>query len=475
MMVLVRDPAHQGECQIRYKDIGDYLSQEQKLQLIRDSGSIAGISDWQTIVPDEHNDWLDQRDPAYQTFLPLATRNRKGQADLPTAFSLFSLGVATGRDLWVYAFDCKALVQHMQDMIAFYEERRQAVADGVTSVEEATRNDCPHRIKWNRELTLRLSRNHEICFQTSTLRMGMYRPFVKQKLYFDTALIQMTYRVPAMFPTPEATNQVIGVTGRGETVEFSTLITDTIPNLHLVSSAQWFSRHRYEALDSAAPDAWTHTEERNTDDVPGYRRVDNITGWCLQQFRERYPALHITKDDIWRYIYGLLHAPDYRQKYRADLSKDLPRIPFAPDFQAFQTAGAELASLHLGYETGPAYDLQVEVQPGAENPYRLGSRTMQWGGTRKDPDRSVLHVTPAVTLCGIPAEAHAYVVNGRTPLEWAVDRLHIRQDKESGIVNDPNAWFAEDPAELVSHLQRLVHLSVETARLVAGLPAALEK
>ena len=100
---------------------------------------------------------------------------------------------------------------------------------------------------------------------------------------------------------------------------------------------------------------------------------------------------------------------------------------------------------------------------------------MQWGGTRKDPDRSVLHVTPAVTLCGIPAEAHAYVVNGRTPLEWAVDRLHIRQDKESGIVNDPNAWFAEDPAELVSHLQRLVHLSVETARLVAGLPAALEK
>lgn len=164
---------------------------------------------------------------------------------------------------------------------------------------------------------------------------------------------------------------------------------------------------------------------------------------------------------------------DYRKRYKADLSKDLPRIPFAPDFGVFRDAGVELAALHLGYETCPEYELQVDVQGIGDSVYHLSNKAMPWGGRRKDPDRSVLHVTSAVTLHGIPEAAHAYLVNGRTPLEWAVDRLHIRRDKESGIVNDPNSWFADRPEELVSHLRRLVHVSVETARIVAGLPTAL--
>ena len=151
----------------------------------------------------------------------------------------------------------------------------------------------------------------------------------------------------------------------------------------------------------------------------------------------------------------------------------MPRIPFAPDFGAFRDAGEQLAALHLGYETCPEYELPVEVGPGP-NPYQLDTKANAVGrDPKKQPDRSVLHVTPAVTLRGIPAEAHGYVVNGRTPLEWAVDRLHIRQDNESGIVNDPNAWFADDPAGLVAHLKRLVHVSVETTRVVDGLPPAL--
>ena len=276
-----------------------------------------------------------------------------------------------------------------------------------------------------------------------------------------------------MFPTPDAPNQVIAVTGRGSTKPFSALITDVIPDLEMVSKNQCFSRWRYEAHDPDSPDAWTQAESAEVEVVPGYRRVDNITDWCLQQFCHQYPDLHITKDDIWHYLYGLLHASDYRERYKADLSKDLPRVPFALDFGAFRDAGAELANLHLGYEAGPAYALQVEVNGSGEAVYRLDKRSMQWGGTRKKPDRSVLHVTSAVTLHGIPDAAHNYVVNGRTPLAWAVDRLHIRQDKESGIVNDPNAWFAADPASLISHLQRLVHVSVETVHIVEGLPLAL--
>ena len=215
IVVLVRDPAHKGECQIRYKDIGDYLSQKEKLRIIEESGSIAGISDWQRIAPDEHHDWINQRDLNYQAFMPLTIKSQKGTGTLPVVFRLSSLGIATGRDLWVYSFIKTNLLRRMQEMIAFYEERRQMVADGKVSLEEATRNEHPDRIKWNRELNLRLSRNYEICFQANMLRTGLYRPFVKQHLYFEAGFIQMTYQIPSMFPAPDAFNQAIGVTGRG--------------------------------------------------------------------------------------------------------------------------------------------------------------------------------------------------------------------------------------------------------------------
>ena len=474
IMVLVRDPAHQGECQIHYKDIGDYLSREEKLRIIEESGSIVGISDWQRITPDEHHDWLDQRDPAYQAYMPLGSKEGKSKkSSKPSvAARTYSSGVKSGSDIWFYASSRPELARRIQKMIAFYEKRRRQVKTGELTFAEATRNDAPSQIKWHSDLRDRFRKNRSLQFQQDRLRTGMYRPFVKQALYLDATLIQRTYQIPSMFPTPDAPNQAIGATGIGESVAFSTFVTDTIPNLHLVAGAQWFPRWRYEVHDPDSPDAWVQNGDEGLEDVPGYRRVDNITEWCLQQFRQKYPALQIDKDDIWHYIYGLLHAPDYREKYRADLSKDLPRTPFAPDFGAFRDAGEQLAALHLGYETCPEYELQVEAGP-SPNPYQLDYKAMQWGGTRKEPDRSVLQVTPAVTLRGIPTEAHGYVVNGRTPLEWAVDRLLISHDNDSGIVNDPNAWFADDPAELVAHLKRLVHVSVETTRIVDGLPPAL--
>ena len=475
IMVLVRDPAHQGACRIHYKDIGDYLSREKKLQLVQDFDSIASISDWQRIAPDKHHDWLDQRDSAYQRFIPLGIKSQKLQADVSAMFSLLSLGIATNRDSWVYSFDREQLNQRMQDMTAFYRERLHSVGAGTMTEAEAAANDTPDRIKWTIGLRDQFRRKKLIVHDVHNLRVSMYRPFSKQHIYFEPKYIERTLRIPTMFPTPEAPNQVIGVTGRGETVDFSSLITDVIPNLHLVASAQWFPRWRYEAHDPQGPDAWAQIEDTGLDVVPGYRRVDNITDWCLQQFRLRYPALHITKDDIWYYLYGLIHSPDYRKKYKADLSKDLPRIPYAPDFSAFRDSGAELATLHLGYETGPKYDLQVEVKGSGNGVCRLATSPMQWGGNRKEPDRSVLQVTSAVTLRDIPEETHSYVVNGRTPLEWAVDRLHIRQDGESGIVNDPNAWFAENPAELIAHLRRLIHLSVESTRIMQALPTVLEE
>ncbi len=474
IMVLVRDPAHKGECQVHYKDIGDYLSRKDKLRIIRQNGSIAGISDWQQVVPDKHHDWLNQRDPTYQGFIPIGSKEGKRQKTLTSyvAFKYYSRGICTNGDVWIWNFEHSLLRQNVVSLISYYQEQRQRVNEGELSFEEATRNNNPGRIRWHDGLKRRLERNQDIRLQNDSLRLGMYRPFVKQSVCFDSQLVWSAYFLPSMFPSSSTPNQVIGVTGRGATAPFSSFIADLIPDLELVSKAQWFSRWRYEPHHPDRPDAWVRDGDEGMENIPGYRRVDNITNWCLQQFRDQYPDSHIAKDDIWYYIYGLLHASDYREKYRADLSKDLPRIPFTSDFGAFRDAGAQLAALHLGYETCPEYELQLEIGPGS-NPYRLDTKPMQWGGTRKEPDRSVLHVTQSITLQGIPDTAHQYVVNGRTPLEWAVDRLRIRADEPSGIVNDPNAWFAEDPSELVAHLKRLVHVSVETTRIVDGLPQAL--
>ena len=240
IIVLVRDPAHQGACQIFCKDSRDYLSREKKLQVVKDFGSIAGISDWQRILPDEHHDWLDQRDPAYQRFIPLGIKSQKLQADVSAKFSLLSLGIATNRDSWVYSFDREQLNQRMKDMTIFYQERLYGVSDGTMTDVEATANDSPDRIKWTRGLRGTLGRRLSVYYDPQNVRFSMYRPFVKQHVYFELRFIEMALRIPAMFPTPEAPNQVIGVTGRGETVDFSSLITDVIPNLHLVASAQWF-------------------------------------------------------------------------------------------------------------------------------------------------------------------------------------------------------------------------------------------
>ena len=240
IMVLVREPASKEECQIRYKDIGDYLSREEKLQIIKESRSVASISDWQRIVPDEHHDWLEKRDPAYQRFMPLAIKSQKLQADVSAAFSLLSPGIVTARDPWIYSFDRSQLYRNIQTMAASYEQRRQYVLAGEKSIEEASQNDSPTQIKLTRGLRNRLQRKEALELRRSSFRKGMYRPFSKQNIYFDSQAIEYVSRIPPMFPTPNASNQVIGVTGRGATTPFSALITDFLPDFELVSKAPWF-------------------------------------------------------------------------------------------------------------------------------------------------------------------------------------------------------------------------------------------
>ena len=211
-------------------------------------------------------------------------------------------------------------------------------------------------------------------------------------------------------------------------------------------------------------------------ELPGIRlsleRIDNITDEALGTFRAHYDDCAITKDAIFDYVYGVLHAPGYRERFANDLAKELPRIPFAPDFHTFADAGRALAALHLGYETCQEFPLDLAYsQPGDPRPehYRMSKRAMRYA----DDEKTVLIVNDHIRLAGIPAAAHRYQVNGRTPLEWVIDRYKLTQDKESGIVNDPNSWF-DDPRDLIAAIQRIVHVSVNTTRVVESLPEAVE-
>ena len=206
---------------------------------------------------------------------------------------------------------------------------------------------------------------------------------------------------------------------------------------------------------------------------------DNITDWCLEQFHARYGE-HITKDDIWEYLYGVMHAPDWRERYKHDLQRNLPRVPLADDFEAFRAAGRALMDLHINYETVNEYPLVClvdnEVDEGEADPsaYRIDKR-MRWAKNGKETNRSVLEINHRCKLIDIPDEAHQYTVSGRTPLDWAIDSLRFKHDKPSGITDDPNGWhdWVDQPFNLIRHLRRLVGVSVETARIVASLPPSL--
>ena len=297
-------------------------------------------------------------------------------------------------------------------------------------------------------------------YSPSGVRISQHRPFVKTHLYFEYGLIKAKAQTDKIFPSPATNNIAICIPGVGSTKPFSALVVDTMPDLEVISKGQCFPRYRFEQRDEQQPEL--------LDDARALRRIDNITDTALRAFRARYADSSISEDDIFDYVYGVLHAPSYRERFANDLAKALPRVPMAPEFRAFAEAGRQLAALHLGYESCKEYPLILlfaeDGEPRLEH-YRIGQRAMRFA----DDGRTELFVNDHIRLADIPAEAHDYQVNGRTPLEWFIDRYRITRDKESGIVNDPNGWF-DDPRDLIAAIRRIVHVSVETVRILHSLP-----
>lgn len=458
--VLVKDPSHTGEAVLHYRDIGDYLSREEKLDIIDREGSIAH-TEWEVVVPNEAADWINQRDEKYDTYQPIGDKATKGKPNTPGVFQLYSNGLKTNRDPWVYNFSARAVEENVRRMIEFYNSQ--------IGVEQPDMDST--KIAWNRSLLTFRAQGRALAFEQKSMRNSLYRPFCKQTAYFNRELNDMVYQLPKLFPTPAHENIAI-ITSVAGTKDFSVLITDTLPDLHLVGDAQTFSLYTYEPV--VEEDGGFNLNLGGGEVVDGYTRKENITDATLAAYRGTYGDEGIAKEDIFYYIYALLHHPEYREKYAADLKKMLPRIPLAKGFWEYSRAGRALAELHLGYESVAPYPLdEVVSSPAPEDLeerfefYRV--QKLQFGPKK---DKTCIKYNGHLTLKGIPEEANEYQVNGRSALEWVIDRYQVKTDKKSLITNDPNDYCraVNNPRYIVDLIERLVTVSLETQKLVGTLP-----
>jgi predicted helicase len=468
--ILVKNSQAHQRGQIHYLDIGDYLSREEKLEAISTFASIKGISaalGWQAITPDAHGDWLKQRDDSFDKFF--VAGDKAGGVAL---FEEFSYGPITHRDTWMYNFSRSILGGQVSSMLEFYNEERQRYQSSATELEPVkfVKKD-ERKIAWDDKFYRSIKSNKEITYSESVVVQAAYRPFTTMYFYFDRSCIWSAYQMPRIFSALGAENLVIGTTGRGSGREFSALISNRIPDLELISKGQWFPLYLYEeTVQEAGSDMFAESSDN------GLRRRDAISDAGLVHFQGAYPGEVLNKEDLFYYMYGILHSPDYRERYADNLSKELPRIPCvktAADFWAFSQAGRQLADLHLNYEIVEPYPLKIEYggKKLTDADYRV--EKMRYGKKGKEKDLTTLHYNDRITLTGIPLDAYHYVVNGKPALDWVVERQGVKTDKDSGIVNDANDWAVEtmgNPRYPLELFQRVVTVSIETMKIVRALP-----
>lgn len=470
--ILVKNPARkQGPATIHYHDIGDYLTREDKLARVADTQSIREL-EWTLVHPNEQYDWVNQRSDAFDELIPLG--DKTASPNTRTIFSIYSRGVATSRDAWAYNFQQEALVKNVQSMINVYNDQVK-ILSAADRRDEVVVDANPRHISWSRGLKNDLYKMRTHSFDENSVILSSYRPFVKQWLYLDRAFNDMVYRLPSLYPAPTIDNLGIMVNGTGARRDSVPFISHNVPDLHIMESGtQCFPLYYYESVSATdVPEQTQFTFANRTQPASNWVRHDAITDWALQECRVRYGP-SVTKEGIFYYVYGLLHSPDYRTRFAADLKKVLPRIPFVErkdDFWDFVKAGRELAHWHLDYETVEPWPVKEVVNGPSEEAHHLYRvAKMRFG---RNPDGSANKATiiynAFITLEDIPMESYSYVVNGKSALEWVMERYQVKTDKASGIVNDPNEW-SDDPRYIVDLVKRVVRVSMETLRIVEGLP-----
>ena len=430
-----------GACEIWYRDIGDYMTREEKLGKLVEYGSVEGV-EWMRIEPNAKHDWINQRDGTFDAMIALAPE-KKYDLGSESWFVVHSRGLATARDAFAYNFSRDALISNINSSIDFYNSEVDRYLAAKASNANIRANNfitySASKFSWGRQQIIDLTKGKKYQFAEDSVRTALYRPFVETYGYFNRQLNDMVYQLPNLFPTPSTPNLVICVSGVGVTKDFSCIITDKIPDLELIGKSQCFPLYYYV---QAAGSGLFGGES-------GLERRDGVSDYAVRVLGER--GIRAEKEEIFYAIYGALHERGWRERYGDDLRKSLPRLDLArtrEEFERLRDRGRRMAELHLaGRLTGEMVGV-------------IRSSGMRWHGFAVEDDgrvvmesevrvvrmvlerrgRSRLDIAEGVYIEGIPAGATGYVVNGKSPLEWVVERMRDGVDEKTGIRSDVNAY-----------------------------------
>ena len=435
-----------------YYRTDDLWNRKQKFDFLNEHQYVGNRIAWQVIAPDARNTWLTEGlHTEFDTFIPMGTKETRAVKGIVVnaLFKTYGCGVNTSRDSWTRNFNQDVLIENMNRMIDTYNEqvfKWERQEDKNVDIDDFVISD-DERIKWSRNLKRDLKRKKIAEYAEHKIRSSLYRPFTKSYLFFDSIMNDEISYFPRIFPTLEAEtqNRVIIVSDHGFRSEFSILMANLISDLHTLATSDGFQCFPFYIYDE-----------------DGTNRRENITDWALMAFRAHYEDDTITKWDIFHYNYGFLHHPAYREKYEANLKRDLPHIPFGKGFWAFAEAGAQLADLHVNYESQPEYD-QLKFIQNPDVPLNWRVEKM-----KLSKDKTSLVYNDFLTISGIPEKAFDYRLGTRSALEWIINQYCVKIDKRSGIVNDPNR--ADDPQYIVKLIGKVITVSLETVDIVEGLP-----
>ncbi|MDS1347551.1 type ISP restriction/modification enzyme [Planktothrix agardhii] len=445
---LIKHKNNDSDCKIFYSGVDWKATRKEKFELIEKLKSIQNL-EWHEIHPDQKYTWLTEGlENDFYNFISIGNKESKSSKidDIHVIFKLYSRGVATSRDSWVYNFDPTNLAENVKRTISTYNEQMISWTqriDRSVKIDDFVTDD-ETKISWSEGLKLWLNREFKIEYNSNFIKQSIYRPFTKYYLYFNPQLNERRYQFPYIFPTPdtEKENLIISIAGVGDRKGFGCFISKFIIALDFAfEKAQCFPFYTY--------------------DEDGTNRKENITDWSFEQFRNYYQDPTITKWDIFYYTYSLLHHPTYRERYAANLKRELPRIPYAPDFRGFADAGQQLADLHLNYEQQPEYSLKFIENDEVPLDWRVEKMKLS-------KDKTQIIYNEFLTLSGIPPEVFQYRLGNRSALDWIIDQYQIKTDKRSGIVNDPNRL--DDEQYIVRLIGQVITVSLETVKIVDSLP-----
>jgi predicted helicase len=461
-----------NKAEIYYKDIGDYLSREEKLRIVSEDESILNPAlKMVRIKPNEHGDWINKRNSKFEEFIPLEPE-QKFDSKAQSFFFTYAIGVSTNRDAWVYNFSEATLKNSMKKMINFYNEQRKLIEYERNKNKKINIDDCldtnPHKISWTVNLKKDIENNVGHKFTEKYFKISLYRPFTKMNLFFDTNFIERPGIWQQLLPTEDCDNIIICLSCVGANNGLSIILCKEIPNLHFIGDTQCFPIHWYEKKEKVQKNLFENTDY-------DYIRHDAVSDFILKQAKTRYGG-RVGKEDIFYYVYGILHSPDYRKTFANDLKKMLPRLPLvekAADFWAFSKAGRELADLHLNYEDQPApKDVLINGKPLQKTAYPADKLSVIQMKFPAKGQKDTIIYNSYITISNIPVKAYEYIVNGKPAIEWVMERYAVTTHKGSGIINNPNDWAAEhdNPQYILDLLLSVITVSIKTVDILAGLP-----